>query len=108
MMQPRRLAWAALAALLPLVNEVVSLAQPAVQPGAALERREFVIRDFRTESSVVLPEARIVYSTLGTLNAAGDNAILLPSHYMANFNGDRKSTRLNSSHVSESRMPSSA
>src|SRR5690242_21913824 len=62
-------------------------AQPAPQPGTALERHEFVIRDFRTESGVVLPEARVVYSTLGTLNAAGDNAILLPSHYMANFNG---------------------
>jgi homoserine O-acetyltransferase len=50
-------------------------------------RHEFVIRDFRTRSGVVLPEARVVYSTLGTLNASGDNAILLPSHYMANFNG---------------------
>ena len=57
------------------------------QPRAPLERHEFVIRDFHTESGVVLPEARVVYSTLGTLNAAGDNAILLPSHYMANFNG---------------------
>jgi homoserine O-acetyltransferase len=46
-----------------------------------------VIHDFRTESGVVLPEAHIVYSTLGALNAAGDNAILLPSHYMATFNG---------------------
>ena len=53
----------------------------------ALERREFLIKNFRTESGVVLPEARVVYTTLGTLNAARDNAILLPSHYMANFNG---------------------
>jgi homoserine O-acetyltransferase len=36
---------------------------------------------------VVLPEAKIVYGTYGTLNAAGDNAILLPSHYMAKMNG---------------------
>jgi homoserine O-acetyltransferase/O-succinyltransferase len=57
------------------------------QPRAPLERHEFVIRDFHTESGVVLPEARVVYATLGTLNAGGDNAILLPSHYMANFNG---------------------
>lgn len=62
-------------------------AQPAVQPGVQLERHEFVIRDFRTESGTVLPKAHVVYSTLGTLNAAGTNAILLPSHYMANFNG---------------------
>ena len=59
----------------------------AAQPVRSLERHEFVIRNFRTESGVVLPEARLVYTTLGKLNAAGDNAILLPSHYMANFNG---------------------
>src|SRR4249919_2403649 len=86
-MKRGRLIWATLAALMPLVATGVSGAQPAVQAGAPLERREFVIRDFRTESGVVLPEARVVYSTLGTLNSAGDNAILLPSHYMANFNG---------------------
>jgi homoserine O-acetyltransferase/O-succinyltransferase len=59
----------------------------AAQPAQPLERHEFVIRDFKTESGVVLPEAHIVYTTLGRLNAAGDNAILLPSHYMANFTG---------------------
>jgi homoserine O-acetyltransferase len=63
------------------------VAQPAPAAGVPLERREFIIRDFKTESGVVLPEARIVYATLGTLNAAKTNAILLPSHYMANFNG---------------------
>ncbi len=52
-----------------------------------LERHEFVIHDFHTENGAVLPEARLVYTTLGTLDAAGDNAILLPSHYMANVNG---------------------
>jgi homoserine O-acetyltransferase len=57
------------------------------QPAQPLERREFVIRDFQTESGVVLPEAHLVYTTLGKLNAARNNAILLPSHYMANFNG---------------------
>ena len=59
----------------------------AAQPAQPLERHEFVIRDFKTESGVVLPEAHVVYTTLGRLNAAGDNAIILPSHYMANFNG---------------------
>ena len=65
----------------------IVIAQPARAPGPALERHEFVIRNFTTESGVVLPEARVVYTTLGRLNAAGTNAILLPSHYMANFNG---------------------
>jgi homoserine O-acetyltransferase len=50
-------------------------------------RHEFVIKDFKTESGVVLPEARVVYGTYGHLNAARDNAILLPSHYMAKLNG---------------------
>jgi homoserine O-acetyltransferase/O-succinyltransferase len=51
------------------------------------ERHEFVIRNFKTESGVTLPEAHIVYGTYGKLNAARDNAILLPSHYMADYHG---------------------
>ena len=47
----------------------------------------FVLHNFHTESGVVLPEAKIVYGTYGHLNAAGDNAILLPSHYMAEMHG---------------------
>src|SRR5689334_14813453 len=86
MMKRGSVALLTLAALVGLVANTRS-AQPAAQPGATLERREFVIRDFRTESGTVLPEARVVYTTLGTMNAAGDNAILLPSHYMANING---------------------
>jgi homoserine O-acetyltransferase len=50
-------------------------------------QHEFVVKNFKTESGTVLPEARIVYGTYGKLNAAGDNAILLPSHYMADMNG---------------------
>ena len=76
-----------LAVLLSVFAATVSGAQPAAQSGAPLERHEFVIRDFRTESGIVLPEARVVYSTLGALNAGGDNAVLLPSHYMANVSG---------------------
>src|SRR5580704_16315430 len=51
------------------------------------ERHEFVIADFRTEGGAKLPQARVVYGTYGHLNAAKDNAILLPSHYMANLHG---------------------
>ena len=50
-------------------------------------RHEFVIHNFKTESGAVLPEAHIVYGTYGTLNAAHSNAILLPSHFMANLRG---------------------
>ena len=71
-----------------LLFSVALLAQSAA-PNAAppSERHEFVIANFRTESGVVLPEAHIVYGTYGQLNAAKDNAVLLPSHYMANFHG---------------------
>jgi homoserine O-acetyltransferase len=54
---------------------------------AAQERHEFVIADFRTESGVTLPKVRLVYGTYGKLNADRSNAILLPSHYMANLHG---------------------
>jgi homoserine O-acetyltransferase len=77
----RRLAAAVLAAAVLCVPAAGAFQAPQ------LERHEFVIRDFHTESGVVLPEAHIVYTTLGTLNPAGDNAVLLPSHYMANVNG---------------------
>ena len=50
-------------------------------------QHEFIIENFQTESGAVLPRARIVYGTYGQLNAAGDNAVLLPSHYMAEMHG---------------------
>ncbi len=50
-------------------------------------QHELRIPNFKTESGVILPEARIVYGTYGQLNAAKDNAVLLPSHYMANYHG---------------------
>jgi homoserine O-acetyltransferase len=50
-------------------------------------RHEFIIADFHTEGGATLPQARVVYGTYGHLNAAKDNAILLPSHYMANLRG---------------------
>jgi homoserine O-acetyltransferase len=53
----------------------------------APERHEFVIANFHTESGVTLPEAHVVYGTYGHLNEARDNAVLLPSHYMANLRG---------------------
>src|SRR5579863_4169744 len=51
------------------------------------ERHEFVIANFKTESGVTIPQVHLVYGTYGKLNAAKDNVVLLPSHYMANFHG---------------------
>lgn len=62
-------------------------AQPAANPAGTPERHEFKIANFKTESGAVLPVAVVVYGTYGHLNAARDNAMLLPSHYMANLRG---------------------
>lgn len=63
-------------------------AQDASKPAAEnAERHEFVLANFKTESGVTLPRAVVVYGTYGHLNAAKDNAVLLPSHYMADFHG---------------------
>ncbi len=61
-------------------------AAPAVRPEQPVQH-EYVIRHFVTEGKAVLPEARIVYGTYGVLNAAKDNVVLLPSHYMADMHG---------------------
>ncbi|WP_295652098.1 alpha/beta fold hydrolase [uncultured Mucilaginibacter sp.] len=49
--------------------------------------QEFIIKNFKNEAGITLPEAHIIYGTYGHLNAAHDNAILCPSHYMADHHG---------------------
>ena len=66
---------------------VISLAARLLAQRPAVERHEFVIANFHTENGATLPQARIVYGTYGQLNADHSNAILLPSHYMANLRG---------------------
>jgi len=73
------------AAILSFIASFSAGAQSA--PPHAAEHHEFLIENFRTESGVTLPKVRIVYGTYGRLNAARDNAVLLPSHYMANHHG---------------------
>ncbi len=63
------------------------IAQDQTTKPETSERHEFVIANFRTESGVTLPQARVVYGTYGHLNATKDNVVLLPSHYMATFRG---------------------
>lgn len=41
----------------------------------------FEARNFATQRGGVLPRARLAYRTLGTLNAARDNAVLVPSWF---------------------------
>ena len=61
--------------------------QLRAQPVDRADHHEFVIANFHTESGTTLPQARVVYGTYGRLNAALDNAVLLPSHYMATHHG---------------------
>jgi len=51
------------------------------------EEHVFTITNFASESGTVLPQAKVTYGTYGTLNAAKDNVILVPSHYMADWHG---------------------
>ena len=63
------------------------MALPAALLASDGDRRAFVVSDFRLENGAVLPRATVMYATWGKLNAAGDNAVLLPSHYMADARG---------------------
>ena len=67
------------------VLPAVASADPARRPGPA--PGSFTIENFSLESGVTLAKATVVYGTYGTLNAAKDNAVLLPSHYMAQSDG---------------------
>ena len=69
-----------------LLFPLAASAQPVPQQPEPVEHT-FILHQFHTESGVTLPEVNVVYGTFGHLNAAGDNAILLPSHYMANMHG---------------------
>jgi homoserine O-acetyltransferase len=70
-----------------LIFANLSFAQDAPKKELVSEHHEFLIKNFPSESGAVLPVARISYGTYGKLNAARDNVILLPSHYMADYHG---------------------
>ena len=59
----------------------------AQTPRPESTQHEFHIANFKTESGVTIPDAIVIYGTYGKLNAAKDNAVLMPSHYMANYHG---------------------
>lgn len=74
-------------ALLVLATVALAGSLAAQAPGPDADRHEFVIENFRFEDGKTLPRAVVVYGTYGHLNAAKSNAILLPSHYMADHHG---------------------
>jgi homoserine O-acetyltransferase/O-succinyltransferase len=70
-----------------LATQTLTGQQSPSEKAPEAERHEFVIANFKTEGGVTLPQAHIVYGTYGHLNEAKDNAVLLPSHYMADLTG---------------------
>ena len=75
-------AWLAAAVALTCTGAVLTAqtAQTAAPPDP--NRRFLALKDFRLESGVVLPVANVAYATFGALNAAKDNAVLVPSYLM--------------------------
>src|SRR5262249_50110439 len=71
--------------LLALAASVARADEPAKKPTP--NPGSFTIENFKLESGVTLPKAVVVYGTYDALDAAKDNAVLLPSHYMAQSDG---------------------
>ena len=76
--------WLAAVAALTCTGIVLS-AQTSAPPDP--NRRILTLKEFRLESGAVLPVANVAYATFGTLNAAKDNAVLVPSYYGADYHG---------------------
>jgi homoserine O-acetyltransferase/O-succinyltransferase len=71
-----------------LVVSILVASAPAAQaPADHATHQVYDLGAFRLESGVTLPHAQLVYATYGHLDARHDNAVLLPSHYMADHHG---------------------
>lgn len=68
----------AVAALLPLALPGLALAQGEL----IVTKQSFEIPSFTTRAGATVPNLRIGYQTAGTLNAAGDNAVLI-AHFFS-------------------------
>ena len=83
MTTPRRslLAATALATLLPLAARAQT---PSPLAELIVEKKVFEFRDYRTRGGAALANGRVGYQTAGTLNAAGDNAVLITHFFTGN------------------------
>jgi homoserine O-acetyltransferase len=78
---------------LPVVAILLGLALGIVSLGAQgggvpdPHRRFHALGDFRLESGVVLPNAKVAFATFGELNADRSNVVLLPSWYNSDHHG---------------------
>ena len=62
----------------------LALAAPAAAQEATVQKRVFEAGRYETRGGGVIPNARIGYQTMGTLNAAGDNAVLITHFFTGN------------------------
>lgn len=69
-----------------LLSGVSAVAQQPARPDRA-EHHTFEMEQFAFEVGTTVPKVTVAYGTYGRLNAAKDNVILLPSHYMADHHG---------------------
>ena len=72
------------------------------------QRRAEALEELRTQKQVMSDTARNLFAPIAPAADKGTAIMRAFNTGMAVFDGDRKSTRLNSSHIEESRMPSSA
>jgi homoserine O-acetyltransferase/O-succinyltransferase len=79
----RRRGLLATAALLAAGTALPAIAQQAAAP-EVLEKRAFEAGAFQTRGGATIPNTRIGYQTMGTLNAAGDNAVLICHFFSGN------------------------
>ncbi|WP_299910334.1 homoserine O-acetyltransferase [uncultured Paracoccus sp.] len=59
-------------------------AGPAFAYEPLVEKQSFTLIDFTTDGGATIPEMTLGYETYGTLNAARDNAILIPHYFSGN------------------------
>jgi homoserine O-acetyltransferase len=79
----RRRGLLAIAALLAAGTALPAIAQQVAAP-EVLEKRVFEAGAFQTRGGATIPNTRIGYQTMGTLNAAGDNAVLICHFFSGN------------------------
>jgi homoserine O-acetyltransferase len=61
-----------------------ALSLPAAAQDLIVEKKVFTIERYTARNGGVVPNMRIGYQTAGTLNAAGDNAVLIAHFFSAN------------------------
>jgi homoserine O-acetyltransferase len=62
-------------------------AEPLAAKSGDPVQHEFVMRNFVAETKAIVPQVHMTYGTYGTLDAARDNVVVLPSHFMADMHG---------------------